>query len=167
MMKVKVDRYLEKLLPADFFKKIAAGEYRTDYYPKFSDRKAWKKVRKCEVADRVIAMADKAVEQQVLPTPYSVYRQYQVTGDRANYEHLFFTRRDELSVLALAICLTGDKEKYMAPLMDRLIAVLEEFTWCIPAHMDWDPETGAPKQPYPSDLFCCAESQDSPCESQR
>ena len=108
------------------------------------------------MADRVIAMADKAVEQQVLPTPYSVYKQYQITGDRANYEHLFFTRRDELSVLALAICLTGDKEKYMAPLMDRLIAVLEEFTWCIPAHMDWDPETGAPKQPYPSDLFCCA-----------
>ena len=125
-MAVKKSTTMEKLLPADFFKKIAAGEYRTDYYPKFSDRKAWKKVRKCEVADRVIAMADKAVEHQVLPTPYSVYRQYQVTGDRANYEHLFFTRRDELSVLALAVCLTGDKEKYMPHLMDRLIAILEE-----------------------------------------
>ena len=63
-MAVKKSTTMEKLLPADFFKKIAGGEYRTDYYPKFSDREAWKKVRKCEVADRVIAMADKAVNSR-------------------------------------------------------------------------------------------------------
>ena len=57
-MAVKKSSTMEKLLPADFFKKIAAGEYRTDYYPKFADRKAWKKVRKSEVADRLIALAD-------------------------------------------------------------------------------------------------------------
>lgn len=155
-MAVKKSTTMEKLLPADFFKKIAAGEYRTDYYPKFADRKAWKKVRKCEVADRLIALADAATETPVQQLPYSAYKEFQINGDRAKYETLFFGRGNELSVLALAICLTGDKEKYMPHLMDRLIAILEEFTWCIPAHMDWDPESGAPKKPYPSDLFCCA-----------
>ena len=42
--------------------------------------------------------------------------------------------------LALALCLTGDKEKYMPRLLDYVSAILEESYWCVPAHAQWNPQ---------------------------
>lgn len=58
-MAAKGKLYLERLLPADFFSRIADGEYRLDYYPAFSDRRKWSKARKLEAADRLIGEADR------------------------------------------------------------------------------------------------------------
>lgn len=151
-MTTREERYLESFLPGDFFRQIKAGGYKLDYYPPFSDRKAWKKARKLEAADRLIALADQ-VSPDVPAMIYSVYRQIRTKG-YSDLDKAYFQRRDSIAYLALAICLTGDKERYMPRLMDYLVATLEEWTWCIPSHMDWY-ENG-PAGIYPSDLYCCA-----------
>ena len=56
-----------------------------------------------------------------------------------------------MGYLALALCLTGDKEKYMPRLLDHVVAILEESTWCIPAHSHWVKNTLMDREPV--DLF--------------
>lgn len=154
-MPVRRETCMEQLLPADFFRKIAAGEYERKYYPSFSDRAAWKKVRNHEAAKRLIALADAVPESPPEPTAYSEYRKFAVTGNRVDFQQIYLCRRKELSALVMAVCLTGNMEKYRVRLMDRLIAILEEWTWCLPAHVNWDREGLFPKKPYPADLFSC------------
>ncbi|MBO7146794.1 MAG: heparinase II/III family protein [Lentisphaeria bacterium] len=134
---VKKNCYVQELLSSDFFEKIEKGEFVRNIYPPFSDRTAWEKVRQNRYAVQIIARAD-AVEPGVLPQLlYSDYFRFNVDGDRHTFESQYFKRRENLAFLTLALCLTGDKKKYMPRLLDHLIAILEEWNWCMPAHVVW------------------------------
>lgn len=146
------DRYLDSLLPEDFYRRIADGTSNLQYYPAFSDRAKWRKAAKSSAAAQILKFAAEIPENEVPALLYSNYRQFQTNGNRSEYEALYFQRRYRLSVLVLALCLTGDKALYMPRLMDHLIAILEEWTWCVPAHMVWL-ESG-PFRFRPADLFC-------------
>ena len=58
-----------------------------------------------------------------------------------------------MGVLVLALALTNDKERYLAKTIDYLNAILEEWTWCVPAHMSWNARSRSPEEHYQSDLF--------------
>ncbi|MBR2441320.1 MAG: heparinase II/III family protein [Lentisphaeria bacterium] len=133
----KGGNFFDSSLPADLFDKIAKGEFNRNLYPVFSDRKAWEKARKSKYAEQIIALADAVPENQVPQLLFSNYRRFITDGDRVGYQTPYYLRRKNVAALALALCLTGDREKYMPRLLDHTIAILEETTWCVPAHTQW------------------------------
>ena len=146
------DAYLDKYIPADFYEKISAGEFSRRLFPEFSDRKAWEKARRSKYADMIIAKADEALKAPVPQILFSHYRRYVIDGNRAEFQKLYFDRRNNLGYLALALCLTGNKEKYMSKVIDYAVAVMEEFTWTLHAHLRWN--NGILINYSRTDLFC-------------
>ena len=145
------DNYFDGKIPTDFFDKIASGDFNRNIYHKFSDRKAWKNARKSKYADMIIKKADAVKAGKVPQLLFSEFRRFAVDGDRVGYQNLYYKRRADMGYLALALCLTGDKEKYMPRLLDHALAITEEFTWCIPAHSHWVKNTYMNREPV--DLF--------------
>lgn len=141
------DDYFDGKVSPDFFDKIASGDFNRNLFHKFSDRKAWEKARKSKYADLIIAEADKIKSGEVAQLLFSEYRRFKIDGNRSGYQLRFNTRRKNMSILALALCLTGDKEKYMPRLLDHVVAVMEEFTWCVPAHAHWIKNTLIDREP--------------------
>ena len=146
-----VDHYFDNNLPADLFKRIAEGKINREIYPRFSDRKSWEKARKTPCAADIIKNADAIAENYVPPLLFSNFRRFAVDGNRIDYQTPHHKRRENLGYLALALCLTGDKEKYMPRLLDYAVAIMEETSWCVPAHSHWIKQTWMNRRPV--DLF--------------
>ena len=145
------DDFFDKNLPADFFKTIAEGKINRQIYPRFSDRKAWEKARQNPCAAAMIKNADAIAKNYVPPLLFSSFRRFAVDGNRLEYQTPHHKRRENLGYLALALCLTGDKEKYMPRLLDYAVAIMEETSWCVPAHSHWIKHTWMNRRPV--DLF--------------
>lgn len=64
-----------------------------------------------------------------------IYDLFETNGNRLVYERLYFERRSRLTSFALLHCLYPDVSEYRQSLMETIEAILEEMTWCLPAHM--------------------------------
>ena len=109
------------------------------------DRSFWDKLDP-ECKDHVIQRAD-----ALLPLPFpqillSDYREFSVTGIREHFEEKYFTRRTMLTKLVLAECVRFDGS-YVDKILDGLYLILEETTWCLPAHNAYIRD--APQLPIP------------------
>lgn len=73
-------------------------------------------------------------EQTTIPlTTYTLYREYQRTGDRKKYEKPYFLKRSMLSATTLLIYFENDDS--LLPLLNDLIwDICEESSWVVPAH---------------------------------
>ena len=132
-----IDNYFDQYISADFYTQIKAGNFNRNIFPKFSDRTAWEKARKNKYADMILREADSVLKEEIKPLTFSEFRRYSLDGDRAGYQGLFYDRRKNLGLLTVAMCLTGDKEKYLPKILDYTIAIMGEFTWVLPAHSYW------------------------------
>lgn len=63
----------------------------------------------------------------------SDYRRFSKDGNRVYFEEKYFLRRRMLTVLTLAECVEGEG-RFLDKILDGLYLILEETTWCIPAH---------------------------------
>lgn len=63
--------------------------------------------------------------------PEKVRNKYYITGDRNDFEKLYFRRRDFLSACAI---LSLNDEKYVEQLEKIIIAICDEHCWALPAH---------------------------------
>ena len=63
--------------------------------------------------------------------PYYCYKAYYITGDRFEYQSMYFSRRERLMLLQI---LALKDDKYLDALEEILAAVCDEFTWVVPAH---------------------------------
>ena len=66
----------------------------------------------------------------------SLYREYKVNGNRKNFENIYFQRRCELITKVLLECMYNDG-RFMNDITDLTWMILEESTWCVPAHEVW------------------------------
>ncbi len=66
--------------------------------------------------------------------PFHLFRLYFTTGDRLQYETLYFSKRGRLATFALAVLLYHRTEDIEA-LEDTIWSVCNEFTWMLPAHI--------------------------------
>lgn len=76
--------------------------------------------------------------EQALIAPWSQilagdYRAYCLTGDRAGFEALYFTRRLKLNHLVLAECVER-QGRFIDSIIDGLWLIAEESGWQLPAH---------------------------------
>lgn len=66
---------------------------------------------------------------------YSMYFDFNTTGNRKHYETQYFAKRARLNTLAMKVMLEG--ETYVRELENILWSICDEATWCVPAHMDY------------------------------
>ena len=65
---------------------------------------------------------------------YSEFKMFWTTGNRSVYEKSYFHRR-HLSINAAILSLIyPDEPAYLDKLMDILYSIMDEYTWCLPAH---------------------------------
>lgn len=139
-MPTDAELYIESFLPADFFTRLADGDFTRTVYPPFADREAWEKISRKQVLKSFIADIFAQTENLFAPEilPFSIFREFAENGNRTHFEALVFRRRRELSALVCAMCLSGSKDKYLPVIANYVAATLEEFTWTLPAHCEWD-----------------------------
>jgi len=99
--------------------------------------KKWEQIRTThrEQLDELIKIADGYRDDSIKGLTYSAYRMYGETGSRKEYEAGYFERRCRLNLFAALSLATGE-EKYLQALEDTIWIICDEFTWCVPAHLD-------------------------------
>ena len=100
--------------------------------------------RHAEALDAVESAARAALGTPLPDLPFSKFRLFGDTGDRATFERPFFARRVRLAQLVVAIL--GDRDAdgaLLAALEDTMWETCNEFTWSLPAHL-W--RAGPPEQ---------------------
>ncbi len=65
---------------------------------------------------------------------YSKFKLFFTTGDREIYQKIYFDRRAALEYTVPLALMYPDEEKYINTIMDAIFVILDEYTWCLPAH---------------------------------
>lgn len=76
----------------------------------------------------------KFLNQSANSLTYTAFRTFYNTGSRKEYEYEYFLHRRRLNDFAILNILYDD-EKYRLYLQDSIWAILDEFTWALPAHI--------------------------------
>ncbi len=74
----------------------------------------------------------------ISPTTYTLYREFERSGERKNYERVYFARRSMLTHAVLEVIL-GDHST-LDVVQDLLWSICEETTWVLPAHEEQGPD---------------------------
>ncbi len=104
-------------------------------YPKCNEREIWDKVNdkvKEKTIEKALQFLNKIKDWRILPI--TTFMLYANTGDRITYENLYLVRRDALCSLVIAECLEN-KGRFLDDIVNALISICEESSWCIPAHI--------------------------------
>ncbi len=86
-----------------------------------------------EIRGAVVNKADALLHAEYPLITLSDYRLFSRTGNRVIFEEKYFARRRMLTMLCVAECLEG-KGRYTDRILDGLYLILDETTWCLPAH---------------------------------
>jgi len=106
--------------------------------------------------DRIRKEADTFLQKEISVLPFSLFKLFDTTGNRIEYEGRYFDRRKRLLVLALAYWLWEDPQ-HISALEDTIWEICNEYSWCLPAHME-GASLGADNSQRQSqwlDLFAC------------
>ena len=79
--------------------------------------------------------ADTLSGEKIPVLPFSLYKLFDTSGNRQFYECAYFERRKRFTSLAIASWL-WEKREHITALEDTIWAICEEYSWCLPAHMD-------------------------------
>ena len=112
-------------------------------YPPYTDRTAWGRL---PGAARWQAAGQAALQETLPPLPLSLWLRFTQSGDRAAWEHVYFSRRRTLCALTMAEAVTGDGS-YLPAIADAAWAICEESAWQLPAHNSYIRDT--PQLPLP------------------
>lgn len=83
---------------------------------------------------KILAQAEKYLDKEIPILPASLFHEFFVNGNRANYENKYFERRTMAAYLAVAENYEK-KGRFTEKLMDAVWAIMEESSWIIPAHL--------------------------------
>lgn len=83
---------------------------------------------------------DKLLQETMPELTHSLFRLFSTTGSRREYELVYFRRRNRLTTFGLLAWLDGADSPYMDALSDTIGSILDEYTWCLPAHILHGPE---------------------------
>lgn len=67
---------------------------------------------------------------------FDIYRQFMRNGERQAYEAIYFERRKRITTFGLLVYLFPNNKVYVQALENEIWQVCNEFTWCLPAHID-------------------------------
>ena len=97
-----------------------------------SDRDFYEKLPS-DVKEHILRLGEGMLDEDIPALCLSDYMRFSKDGNREAFEERYFLRRHMLTWLTLAECVE-DKGRFVPKLLDVLYAILEETTWCLPAH---------------------------------
>lgn len=97
------------------------------------------------------------LQSDIPALPYSLFADYWQTGQRKNYENVYFNRRGRLMTFALLSWLYPHEQTYVDALTEIVWAICSEPFWCLPAHFLDSQGNDLPFDAYETqlDLFAC------------
>ncbi|MHC1769388.1 MAG: hypothetical protein AB9869_34745 [Verrucomicrobiia bacterium] len=119
--------------PADKLSTILIPRETWRPFPAFKEREAWKALPE-EVTAHLVRLGEETLQKPLPPLPATLYLGYARTGNRSEFEAVYFQRRAHLQNLVLAECVEG-KGRFLDAAANALWSVCEESTWCLPAHV--------------------------------
>ncbi len=96
--------------------------------------------RNRELGRAVLSEGERALEADFPQILISDYREFSQNGNRVHFETKYFERRRMLCDLIFAEC-AEYSGRFMDKLLDGLYLILEETTWCLPAHNSYIRDT--------------------------
>jgi len=112
-------------------------------YPNISDRDSWEGLPS-QLKKEIIEAGQEAQKTPWTQLLISDFTEFSKTGNRLAFEDKYFPRRRKLSALVMAECVEN-KGRFLDDILDGLYLILEETTWCLPAHNSYIRDT---KQEY-------------------
>ena len=102
--------------------------------PDVNNRTFWESKLNTPFAKKTIYQADQALKIPPETPSKEYYLDYSTNGNRTRYEKVYFSFRQRYESLAMALCLTGNKEKYLKPCLEYNRVLCNMYTWVLPAH---------------------------------
>lgn len=93
---------------------------------------------------------------------FSLFKIFGETGSRHEFEKVYFEKRRRLTTFAIMVLLEPETDTYLTALENTIWSVCNEYSWCLPAHLQNSPETSVnvtyvlnepSKKEYSIDLF--------------
>ncbi|MCV4234418.1 heparinase II/III family protein [Virgibacillus sp. LDC1] len=110
------------------------------YYQGGDQRSFWEGIRLSEDYEQDISEIREEGERLLsVPNPpltYDLFIRFARQGTRLDYEKVYFERRLRLNTFALLTLLEPDKEAYRTALQEMIWSICDEYTWCLPAHLN-------------------------------
>jgi hypothetical protein len=79
---------------------------------------------------------------------YTLYRQFEHTGERDGYQPPYFLKRSQLTRAVLEIVLGDESSAMLDAVQDRLWSICEETSWVLPAHEEQGPNYWELQPPF-------------------
>jgi hypothetical protein len=97
-------------------------------------------IRRSAAAPLMLEMLRRAAPDlsTIVPTTYTLYREFERSGARASFQQVYFARRSQLTRAVLETLLGG--EGLIDTIHDLLWAICEETSWVMPAHEEQGPD---------------------------
>lgn len=100
--------------------------------------KKWEEIRTSpyykDILSEILESGKKFFKSPIRVLPFSLYKIFEQSGSRKEYEKEYFERRGRLNTFAVLSLVYGKKE-YIDALEDILWAICDEYTWSLPAHL--------------------------------
>ena len=102
--------------------------------PDINNRSYWDSKRNTPFAKKMIYQANLALKVPPETPSREYYLDYSTNGNRTRYEKVYSSFRQNFESLAMALCLTGDREKYLKAYLEYNKVLCNMPTWVLPAH---------------------------------
>ena len=105
---------------------------------------------------------DRLIKESDPELPFSLFKIFGETGSRLEFEKVYFEKRRRLTTFAIMVLLEPEKDEYLTALENTIWSLCNEYSWCLPAHLQNSPETSVDvhyslinpvKKEYSIDLF--------------
>ncbi len=105
----------------------------------------------------LVERGEKYLHEEIPPLPFSVFELYWKTGDRQDFQVLYFERRGRLLVFSLLAWMHPENAAYRDALTEIIWAICAEPFWSLPAHFMDTAENTIPFAAFATqlDLFAC------------
>ena len=100
----------------------------------------------------IISLGEKYLTYSFLNLPATSFMSFTRTGNRVDYEELYFDKRRALNALVMAECIES-RGRFMDSIIDGIFSICEESAWQLPAHNSYIRDTTQLLLPD-SDLPC-------------
>ena len=126
-------------------------------FPVASQRKAYKELDS-ELTGKLIRQGEAEMESPYPKLHATDFMAFKRTGNRVDFENLYFGRRYQLNSFVVAECMECEG-RFLDRIIDGIFAICEESAWQLPAHNSY--VRSAPQEILPDasrpvlDLFAC------------
>ncbi len=107
-------------------------------FPQGKDPLKWDEIKSSykykEMIEEVLLLRDKYLKEPIKTIAFSLYKLFDETGARNEYQDAYFDRRGRLNTFSI-LYLVYKKREYLEALEDIIWAICDEYTWCLPAHL--------------------------------